>query len=154
MKRLLIFLLAVIMILPCFAEEEQEEDYTSPYLYVTANLLNGRRNPSKRSQVETIFDKGDALTPTGEWSKDHKWVEIYGGESGIVWCNIKYLNEIKEPEIYTNRGKQKVKIRKRPFDGKVISYLKGGRSIEVTQIVNGWGKTRRGWIDLSYLVGE
>ena len=153
MKKLICLLFAVLFLCSyAFADDEEEELLISKELYVTANLLNGRQSPSKKASVEAIFDRNDCLEATGEWSKNHEWVEVYGGETGTVWCSIKYLSEIREPVTYENRGKAKIKIRKKPFDGKVISYLRGGRTIEILQIVNGWGRCKLGWIDMSYLV--
>lgn len=151
MKKLICILFALLLCSSCLAED-YEEDFTSKKLYVTANLLNGRATPSKKAKIEARFDKYDCVEATGEWSKNHEWVEVYGGETETVWVSIKYVTEITDPVVFENRGKEKVKIRKKPFDGKVIAYLKGGKTIEISQIVNGWGKCRSGWIDMSYLV--
>lgn len=144
MKKLIILLSLVLMITPCFAE-------TSEYLYVTAKLLNGRNQPTKKSKVEAFFDQYDLITPTGEWSPDYNWVEVYGGESGTVWCNIKYLSETLTEKTYINDYHGKVKIRKHPVNGKVIGYLKSGKQIKIHKIINGWGRCKTGWIDTSYL---
>ena len=155
MKKLISLIVAFTLLCTfAVAEEEEDEIYVSEKLYVTATLLNGRATPSKRGSIEARFDKYDSVVPTGEWSTNYEWVEVYGGETGVVWCSIKYLTEIFEPVRYFNRSKGKVKIRKKPFIGKVISYLKPGKTVEITQIVNGWGKCKRGWIDMSYLEEE
>ena len=112
-------------------------------------LLNGRAEPSKKATVEARFDKGDALTTTGEWSEDHHWIEVIGGETGTVWVYADYVSERKGYIFVINSEYKKVKIRARPFDGKITGYLKRNKIIDVTNEVLGWGKTKYGWIDMS-----
>lgn len=153
MKKIISAILIFFLLFSCCLAEEDEEDiWISKELHVIANLLNGRAKPSKKSTVEARFDKYDTVEATGEWSNNHEWVEVMGGESGTVWCSIQYVSEIYEPVIYENRGRQRIKIRKKPIDGRVVAYLYGGKTIKITQIVNGWGKSKKGWIDMSYLV--
>ena len=121
---------------------------------VLVDQLNGRLSPSKGAHREAMFDRGDILTATGKWSKDHKWIEVKGGESGTVWCDIRYLSERTDTFMITNYGNTAVKIRSRPVNGKVTGYLKKGKYLEVTQEILGWGKTDKGWIDLSYVIEE
>jgi len=150
MKKFILILAVLLFVLPCFAEEEYPD--ASEKLYVTAKLLNGRAQPSKKSTVEAFFDKGDTVIPTGRWSTNYEWVEICGGETGTVWCHIKYLSEIVEEKYYINPEiKSKVKIRRHPVNGKVVDYLKGGKKVKITRIVNGWGRCSKGWIDMDYL---
>lgn len=121
---------------------------------VIASQLNGRLSPSKSAHREAMFDRGDVLTATGRWSKDHKWIEVNGGESGTVWCDIRYVSERTDTFMITNYGNTAVKIRSKPVNGKVTGYLKKGKYMEVTQELLGWGKTEKGWIDLSYVIEE
>ena len=148
----MILFIAVSVCIGMSRAEEIEPEYHE--LYVLPNHLNGRATPRKTGRKEALFDYGDILTPTGKWSKDHKWVEVEGGEPGTVWVYYEYVSERFAPIIAQNLGKQKVRIRSIPFDGKTTGYLKSGQKIEVTQIVLGWGKTSKGWIDMSYLVWE
>ena len=121
-------------------------------MYVTANKLNGRSSPAKRNNVEVIFEKGDWVEAIS-WSKDHKWIEVKGGESGTVWCSAKYLTERTDIfKVQNIPERRKVKIRKSPEKGSVTGYVKGGGTIEVQQVVFGWGRTKKGWIDLEYFV--
>ena len=113
--------------------------------------MNGRTNPRKTAFIECRFDHGDKLTATGEWSEDNHWIEVYGGESGTVWVYADYVSERKEGFTVKNLDHQQVKIRSRPVDGKLKGYLKKNKTIEVDQVVLGWGKTPRGWIDLDYV---
>lgn len=89
------------------------------------------------------------MTPTGQWSDDRKWVEIYGGETGVVWCDARYLTETYNDTIAYNREYNKIKIRKTPIDGRVTGYLYKGKELKIDRIVLGWGHSRRGWIDMS-----
>ena len=117
-------------------------------MYVMVNLLNGRASPSKKAKIEARFDQGDDILATGEWSEDHHWIEVVGGETGTVWVYADYVSENKGHFYVINENYKQVKIRARPIDGKITGYLKRGKIIDVTSVVLGWGKTDKGWIDL------
>lgn len=69
-----------------------------------------------------------------------------------VWVHIGYFSEyLVSGYTAVNLNYDKVKIRSRPYDGRVTGYLKKGEEIEILQVVMGWGKTSKGWIDLYYL---
>ena len=121
---------------------------------MSTKLLNGRANPRKTAFVESRFDQGDALELTGEWSEDHRWVEVIGGETGTVWVCIDYISERKTAYKVKNVRYNKVKIRSRPVNGRVIGYLKKGKTTEITREIMGWGKCARGWVELWYLEEE
>lgn len=116
-------------------------------------LLNGRAAPRKKASIEAFFDFGDILVPTGYWSKDHKWVEVAGGETGTVWVYIQYVSERSHYKV-TNENNGTIKIRKWPVVGKVTGYVKHGQTIDIEQKVLNWGKTKHGWVDLDYFVEE
>ena len=118
-----------------------------------AKLLNGRSEPRKKASKEAFFDFGDTLYATGEWSPDHKWVEVEGGETGTVWVSIRYVTEKTTAFKAKNANYDKVKVRKWPEVGKVVKYIYRGQTVNVTQVVLGWGKTRWGWVDLYYFEG-
>ena len=130
-------------------EELYEQDDNQ--VYVTTRLLNGRSKPRKTAKIEAIFDKGDTLCKTGNWSDDRHWIEVYGGESGTVWVYTDYISEISEPFIVQNIDYNQVKIRSKPIDGKVKGYLKRNKSVEILQVIDNWGRCSKGWIDLSLL---
>ena len=134
------------------AQAEQAEDMAP--LYVTASVLNGRAEPTKKARVEAYFDRGDRLTPTGRISKDRRWVEVYGGEAGTVWVFMEYVTERVAPFEMTNANNGKIKIRSRHGDFRVRGYVGHGKRIRIDQVVLGWGHCSRGWIDLDYLVEE
>lgn len=121
-------------------------------MYVMANRLNGRTSPAKKNNIEVVFEKGDWVEAVG-WSNDHKWVKVKGGESGTLWCSAQYLTErtdiFKVKNLPSGRS---VKIRKTPVNGKVSGKVRGGGVIEVQQVIFGWGRTKKGWIDLEYFV--
>lgn len=121
---------------------------------MTANVLNGRAEPTKKATVEARFDRGDILTGTGEWSKDRKWVEVFGGETGVVWCDARYISEITEEIVVCNLDYKQIKLRKTPIDGKVIGYLKKGKELYIDRVVLGWGHSNRGWVDMSLVCEE
>jgi len=122
-------------------------------IFVTAELLNGRRNPNRRSEKEALYDCGDVLHTTGVWSKDHKWIEVEGGECPTVWVSIDYVSETLGTYFVENREYKQIKIRKSPVNGRVTGYLRKGKQLEIDRVVLGWGHCSLGWIDLS-LVAE
>jgi uncharacterized protein YgiM (DUF1202 family) len=156
-ERKLLFLVAIPfligLLLGIFIQDAIGESYDTTTMYVSTRLLNGRAEPSKKSTVEARFDKGDALQAYG-WSKNHHWIEVDGGETGTVWVWYEYVNEqTSDYSVWWNDYGHKVKIRKEPY-GTVIGYLKAGKEVTITQIILGWGKCDKGWIDLRYLSEE
>ena len=149
-KRLILALLALTLIVGgCWAEDAENTP-----LWVTANLLNGRAKPDKGSHVEARFDYGDRLTPTGRWSKNRKWVEVIGGESGTVWCDIRYLSEREDVFTVYSLNPGSIRARIRPGAGKITGKIKKGERIEITQVVLGYGLCKKGWVDLGYFIEE
>ena len=130
----------------------EEEEYAP--LYVTATVLNGRMHPTKRATIEATFYYADELRTTGQISRDHEWIEVYGGESGTVWVAIRYVTERFAPFTVTNENNGKIKIRSRHSGGKLNGYVKHGKSIEIDQVVLGWGHTKKGWVDLEFFIEE
>lgn len=145
MKRIICLLLALIALTGCCIAEENQ------CAYVMVKLLNGRARPSKKSFQEARFDYGDSLEETGEWSADHNWIEVYGGETGTVWVHINYISERKKVFTVMNENYKQVKIRKSPVSGKITGYLKKGKELEIDSVVMGWGHCSKGWIDLYYV---
>ena len=130
------------------------EDAEYQPLYVVADVLNGRAHPTKKAPVEAVFDYGDQLIPTGKISKDRKWVEVAGGESGTVWVSIQYVSERFTEFTVINENNGKIKIRSKPVDGKIKGYVKRGKEIEIDRVVLGWGHCSKGWVDLEYFIEE
>ena len=135
------------------AAEETEKEYQP--LIVTANVLNGRMRPSKRAEITARFDQGDEVQPTGRISKDWEWVEVYGGENGTAWVHYKYVTERVDAFRVTNENNGRVKARKR-LGGKarLTGYIGHGKTIEIDQVILGWGHCKRGWVDLEYFIEE
>lgn len=145
MKRAMILILAVLMITVAAAEETP--------LFVMTKTLNGRIRPGKRYQVIAEFELGTELKPTGRVSRDHGWVEIETAENDLVWCNVDYLTERKDVfHVFTLNDS--VKIRKRPGAGRVTGYARKEQVLEITQVVMGYGKCERGWVDLDYFIED
>ena len=134
-----------------FAEEEEEEPV---YLYVMAKSLNGRIRPGKRYQTIVEFEMDTPLVPTGRWSKDHMWVEVVSAENDYVWCNVNYLTERREVIHVYSLNSGRIKIRKAPGHGRVTGYAREGEVLEITQVVMGYGKCSKGWVDLSYFIED
>lgn len=147
-KRIILILLTAGLLIPTASVSEEP---TAIEMYVLASQLNGRDRPSKKAHIEARFDYGETVQCTGKWSDDMQWLEVKGGESGTCWCKAKYLTERFNSFKVENEHKTRIKIRNWP-EGKVRSYLGAGKTIEITQVLLGWGKCSRGWIDLGYLV--
>ena len=153
-RRLAAMLIAAVMALGAFAAAEEPEEKEYAPLYVLADVLNGRSLPTKKAGIEARFDFSDQVQPTGRMSKDREWIEVIGGESGTVWVSSRYVSERFFEFTVTNENNGKVKIRSKIDGGKVRGYVKNGKSIEIDQVVLGWGHCRQGWVDLEYLIVE
>ena len=152
------FLLAIVVFLivifiwvavPLLAHSESME---TTDMYVTASLLNGRATPSKKAQIAARFDRGDSVTAY-DWSDNHHWIEVSGGETGTVWIWWEYVTERTDEFTVYNDWGTKIKIRSEPF-GHVIGYLKKGGELHIDKVVLGWGHSNRGWIELRYVTEE
>ena len=128
------------------------DDFEPIPMYVTADNLNLRMTPSKKGVVATGAENGDQLSATGKWSKDYKWIEIWHPEMGYLWCNYHYVTERTDHFLIETLWDTPIKIRNQAFNGRVVGYLRKGKTLEITQVVLGWGKSRQGWIDLSYCI--
>ena len=153
-RRLAAMLIAAVMALGAFAAAEEPEEKEYAPLYVLADVLNGRSLPTKKAGIEARFDFSDQVQPTGRMSKDREWIEVIGGESGTVWVSSRYVSERFFEFTVTNENNGKVKIRSKIDGGKVRGYVKNGKSIEIDQVVLGWGHCRQGWVDLEYCIEE
>ena len=149
---LLIVMFAYLTIVFGIANAEEEASYIT--LYVTGSNLNCRMAPDRHSYVVTELEKGQEIQSTGRWSKDHKWVEIFHPEYGNLWCSCQYLTERTDIFTAETLWDEPIKIRKQPVNGKVTGKLKKGRTIEITQVIFGWGRCKQGWIDLSYCIED
>lgn len=151
MKRIGCLLLCLLSMVTVSLAEDNT-NMRDHFVTVTARLLNGRLRPSKGAMRTAFFDRGDVLELTGYWSEDHDWVEVYAGEAGACWVARQYVTERTESFTVINENYDKVKIRKKPSDkSRVSGYLRQGRELEITQVILGWGKCKKGWIDLYYV---
>lgn len=132
------------------AEEEEEPVYIP--LYVTCNSLNCRQSPRKNSFVVTELEKGQMIEGTGRWSRNHQWVEIHHPEFGNLWCDYHYLTEREDSFSIETLWETPIKIRKNAVKGRVTGRLKRGQTVLITQVIYGWGKCSKGWIDLGYCI--
>jgi len=135
------------------AEEAEEEPEYAP-LYVMTKTLNGRMRPNKKSQAIVEFEMMTPLQPTGRMSRDRQWVEIRSAEGDVVWCSINYLSERTDVFYVYHLHKEKIKIRKSPGYGRITGYAKKEQRLEITQVIMGYGKCEKGWIDLSYFIED
>ena len=152
----IIFLAFVVFLIFNFLDSARTEEVfvENKDLIVIADTLNGRYRPTKKSAVLAEYEFGDILKPTGKWSKDHAWIQVYHPEEKYVWVSINYISERMDIfEVYTLCDSP-VKVRKYPESGKVTKYLKKEQHVEVDQVILGYGHTSYGWIDLSYFIEE
>lgn len=137
---------AIIAIALCFASIASIAEGD---LYVTATKLNGRAKPTRKSSVEARFERGDAVTPTGQIHGE--WIEVYGGETGTVWCHMDYLSELANLCVYQNTSGGRVKIRKTP-NGKHVNWLKNNAVVKIINVIGDWGQIEDvGWVCMQYL---
>lgn len=137
-------LLLYLLLRPCFGLSE------TLYVCTGGDPLNGRANPDKHSRVEAAFANGSAVESV---SAENGWVEVVGGETGTVWCKAEYLSSSLEAAFYRNTSGGRVFVRDAP-EGAKTGSVKAGKRISVTRIVDGWGYTGSGWVDLSYFDKE
>ena len=138
------------LIIVCDAYVEEPETYTT--LIATGSNVNCRMAANKHSYIVTELERGQTIQSTGRWSKDHQWIEIDHPEHGRLWCNYQFLTERTDSFLVETLWNEPIKIRKVPFNGKVKGYLRKGRTLEITQVIFGWGKCKQGWIDLEYCI--
>lgn len=151
MRKVFAVMLSLLCLFSVGCAEEKEEP--TP-LYVMTKSLNGRIRPGKKYQTVCEFELGTPLTPTGRMSEDHMWVEVVSAENDYVWCCVDYLTERKDVFHVYSLGEQPIKIRKRPGAGKVTGYAKCEQVLEITQVVMGYGRCSKGWVDLSYFIED
>lgn len=132
------------------AEEDPEINYVT--FTVTASSLNCRMSPDRHSYAITELERGQEVKGTSRWSKNQRWVEIEHCEYGRLWCDYHYLTERTDPFFVETLCDDPVKIRTQAVNGKVRGYLRKGQTIEITQVVLGWGRCSSGWIDLEYCI--
>lgn len=118
-------------------------------MYILGNQVNGRDEPNRKGKISCLpFNEGDSVKAIF-WSKNHKWVEIKGGENGTMYVFAEYLTERTDIYKVKNARSGKVRIRRTPIDGGVSGYVKRGQIVTIYQTIFGWGRTNKGWVDLS-----
>ena len=143
---ILCVLIVVIMAMHVSGGEEYQP------LYVMCKDLHGRIRPGKKYDSIVSFDMWTELEPTGRMSDDRQWVEVITAETDRVWCNINYLTETKNVlRVYT-LWEEGVKIRSRPGSGKVIGIARREQALDITQVIMGYGKCSKGWVEMDYFI--
>lgn len=146
----IIFVWVILPILDYSSAHAEDNEATS--VYVTASMLNGRSDPRKSAYVAAKFDRGDKLDALN-WSRNHNWVEVKGGETGTVWVWWEYVTErTDEYPVYNDYG-SRIKIRNKPH-GRVVGYLKKNEELFIDKVLFGWGHSDKGWIELKYVTEE
>lgn len=122
----------------------------SEFLYVKADMLTGRYRPDIHSNKEAYFSNGE-LVEAIDVSKNG-WVEVYGGESGTVWCKAEYLSSVLEKTEWKNYTSGSVYYRAAPHpEAKRLGKIRSGKEIVVSSQVFGWGYIEnKGWVNLEY----
>ena len=148
MKRLIAWIIILMLVIPAaFADEET-------VLYTMSKNLQGRIRPGKKYESLVSFDIWTQLYPTGRLSDDRMWVEVRTIEGDLVWCSINYLTErIDVIHVYT-LWESGVKIRSRPGGGKVTGIARKEQVLEITNVVMGYGKCSKGWVELDYFIED
>ena len=115
---------------------------------VTAETLNARKKANDSADILGTYKKGDTVTIT----------EMYDGwgltEKG--WINLNYV-VIGASANKANSGNATVKSetlnarQKANASSEILGTYTKGDPVTVTQVVNGWGLTEKGWVNMSYL---
>lgn len=148
-KKAIVILCALCIMMPVLSVCEEVEYQP---LYVMCKDLQGRIRPGKKYEVLMHFDMWTQLQPTGRMSDDRQWVEVITSESDLVWCNVNYLTETRNLlHVYT-LWEDGVKIRSRPGSGKVTGTARKEKVLDITQVVMGYGKCSKGWVDMEYFI--
>lgn len=125
------------------------DDVDYIHMTITGDLVNGRLEPSKQATRACLpLEYGDDVKAIF-WSKNHKWIEVLGGDGGSMYVYYEYITERTDIYKVKNAMAGKVRARKRPVDGGVSGYIKRGQTIKIYQTIFGWGRTDKGWVDLS-----
>jgi len=144
----LVIVLAVLVVIKGSLAEEQP---VTMYIAVSAgSWLNGRYAPNQHSSIEARFQSGDTVDV---YEVDGDWARVAGGESGTVWCDIRYLSATVpggQPETCTIHSDGRVRVRKTP-DGTLVRWLNDGDSVTVQCHINGWAYIGDGYVQEQYL---
>lgn len=140
----------IFLFLSCAKAEESDPDYIM--LTATGSNVNCRMSADKHSYIVTELEKGQGILSTGRWSKNYRWVEVFHPEYGNLWVSYKFLTERTDSFFVETLCDDPVKIRKEAVNGRVVGKLQKGKTVEITQVVLGWGKCKQGWLDLSYCI--
>lgn len=123
--------------------------YEPVTMYITGDGVNGRNEPVRKGQIGCLpFYRGDTAEAIF-WSKNHKWVEVLGGENGTVYVYYEYITERTDIYKVKNLMRGKVRIRRTPVNGGVVGYVKENQTVKIYQTIFGWGRTDKGWVDLN-----
>lgn len=146
MKKILVWIIILMLAVPAFADEEY------PVLYSMSKSLQGRIRPGKQYEALVSFDLWTQLYPTGRTSDDRMWIEVRSVEGDLVWCNANYLTETMNVlHVYT-LWDEGVKIRSKPGNGKATGIARKEQILEITQVVMGYGKCSKGWVEMDYFI--
>lgn len=147
MKRFscLVFVLCMLLSIACYAESMVVD-------VKNGERLNGRAEPKKGSEILCYFYRGDCvnvLEVKNGWAKLDE-----GGEASTSWVSLDFLRDDLDEETQMRvTANGRVKVRKNP-NGKVIDYVHNGDIVDIFCSFEGWGRTKRGWIDMEYLTFE
>lgn len=157
-KKLFATFVAVLVVFSGLHLAEPAHAATGKTKYVTASALNIRSGPGTGYKVITTVKKNQAVQVTqtkGTWDK-----VIVGKKTG--WASNKYLT-IKKPAAKTTAAAKTMyvtasalNVRSGPGTKyKVVTVIKKGQSVKVTQTKNSWDKVaagaKTGWASGKYL---
>lgn len=122
-------------------------------VYVTASELNGREEPDMSASIEAHFYRGDELEAIGYKCG---WVEVYGGETGTVWCKAEHLTECSVDADYVNTSGGRVFIHAElGDDSKSPSHaVESRKRVTFTRVLYGYGYMGKGWVEMRFFEQE
>ncbi len=112
--------------------------------------LNARKKANDSAEILGQYKKGDELTIT-EVTKG--W-----GLTAKGWVNMKYVKMGTTESTVNKKGTATVTSdtlnarKKANAESEILGQYKKGDVVTITENLNGWGLTEKGWINLSYVV--
>ena len=154
MKKILAFVLAVVIAAGSFSVVADAASVGAGVVSVTSGNLNVRSSPSSGGSILTVLSKGSYLTlsqKSGSWWR----VEYANGKYG--YCHANYINTVPatKAEVATGWGSLNVRSGAGTGYAKVESLPKG-TDVMVLSTANGWSRilyhgSRTGYVSSAYL---
>lgn len=143
MKRILIFILCLLMVSTAWADTVYVLCQPDSFVYV-------RQFPKKGSEMAGYAELGDALETDG--IKRNGYLLVYGFE-GDAWINLGFVTESPVTKVTLKTqimSKGRVACR-RSINGTRRKWLKDGSEVVIYALSDDWAITNQGFIQTQFL---